>query len=85
MRQMFNQGVQKFFADGSGSMTGFGPQGTLIPAHATVATLPSASVAGNGATMIVTDCTAFTVGALCTGGGSDYMIAVSNGTVWTVH
>jgi hypothetical protein len=46
--------------------------------------LPSASTAGAGATAIVSDANSYTPGT-CTGGGSDYMIAVSNGSVWTVH
>ncbi len=50
----------------------------------TVATLPSATTSGLGAQVIVTDSTTFTPGT-CTGGGSDTMIAVSNGSVWTCH
>jgi hypothetical protein len=49
----------------------------------TVATLPAATV-GAGITVTVTDATSFTPGT-CTGGGSDYMIAVSNGTTWSCH
>jgi hypothetical protein len=56
----------------------------VIP-HYTVATLPSPVTLGLGGTVIVSDCTAYTPGALCTGGGSDVMIGVSNGTNWTVH
>lgn len=51
----------------------------------TVATLPAAATLHSGTQVTVSDCTTFTPGALCTGGGSDYMIAVTNGTVWTVH
>jgi hypothetical protein len=50
----------------------------------TVATLPSASTIGSGAMVVVSDATTFTPGT-CTGGGSDVMIAVSNGTSWTCH
>ena len=57
---------------------------TTLP-HYTVATLPSPVTIGAGGTVVVTDCTAYTVGPLCTGGGSDVMYALSNGTVWTVH
>jgi len=56
----------------------------LTPAKYTVSTLPSASTWGAGATVLVTDAATFTVGA-CTGGGSDTMIAVSNGTSWSCH
>ena len=50
----------------------------------TVSTLPSASTSKRRATVVVTDATTFTVGT-CTGGGSDTMVAVSNGTSWTCH
>jgi len=50
----------------------------------TVATLPSASTAGNGAMIVVSDSTSFTLGT-CTGGGSYTMIAVSNGSSWSCH
>lgn len=46
--------------------------------------LPSAASAGAGATTLVSDSNTFTPG-LCTGGGSDTMIAVSNGANWTCH
>jgi hypothetical protein len=49
----------------------------------TVATLPSAATLGAGAHVVVSD------GAgtppTCTGGGSNYQIALSNGTTWTCH
>ena len=45
--------------------------------------LPSASTVPN-ATAIVTDASTFSVGT-CTGGGSDTMIAVSDGTAWSCH
>jgi len=49
----------------------------------TVATLPSASLLGAGSQVTVSD------GAgtppTCTGGGSNYQIAVSNGTAWSCH
>jgi hypothetical protein len=50
----------------------------------TVAALPSASTSGAGAQVTVTDATTFTPGT-CTGGGSDYMIAISNGSTWSCH
>lgn len=56
----------------------------LSPQPFTVATLPSAATAFAGTTLIVTDSATFTPGT-CTGGGSDYMLAVSNGTTWTCH
>jgi hypothetical protein len=49
-----------------------------------VANLPSASSVKSGTTVVVTDATTFTVGT-CTGGGSDTMLAVSNGTSWSCH
>jgi len=57
---------------------------TTLP-HYTVALLPSPVTIGLGGTVIISDCTAYTPGALCTGGGSDVMVGVSNGTNWTVH
>ena len=51
--------------------------GTGFPA------LPAASLFA-GATVIVTDATSFTPGA-CVGGGSDTMLAVSDGSTWTCH
>jgi hypothetical protein len=50
----------------------------------TIATLPSAATAGAGTQVTVSDATTFTPGT-CTGGGSDYMIAISNGTTWSCH
>ena len=50
----------------------------------TVSTLPSASTVQKGATFTVKDATTFTPGT-CTGGGSDYMLAVSNGSTWSCH
>jgi hypothetical protein len=50
----------------------------------TVATLPAASTLGSGAQVVVSDATTFTPGT-CTRGGSDFMVAVSNGTTWSCH
>lgn len=50
----------------------------------TVSTLPSASTAGAGAMVRVSDASTFTVGT-CTGGGSDFMIAISDGATWSCH
>lgn len=50
----------------------------------TVSALPAASSVAAGLQFIVSDATSFTPGT-CTGGGSDYMIAVSNGTTWSCH
>lgn len=58
--------------------------GPVVLSKFTVSTLPSASTWGAGAMVIVTDATTFTVGT-CTGGGSDTMIAVSNGSTWSCH
>ena len=49
-----------------------------------VGSLPSAATAGAGAMYIVTDAMTFSVGT-CTGGGSDTMVAISNGTSWSCH
>lgn len=57
---------------------------TTLP-HYTVATLPSPVTIGAGGTVVISDCTTTTVGPLCTGGGTNYMLAISNGTVWTTH
>lgn len=48
--------------------------------HYTVATLPSAATAGAGGLVVVSDGNG-TIGT-CGGGGSTYMIAVSNGSSW---
>jgi hypothetical protein len=50
----------------------------------TVAKLPAASYVGANAFVIVTDSASFTPGP-CKGGGSDQMIATSNGKTWTCH
>lgn len=50
----------------------------------TVSTLPAATSLAAGTQVVVTDATSFTPGT-CTGGGSDYMIAVTNGTAWSCH
>lgn len=49
-----------------------------------VSGLPSASSLPAGTQVIVSDATTFTPGT-CTGSGSDYMIAVTNGTTWSCH
>lgn len=49
----------------------------------TVAALPPAA-ANAGVILLVTDASTFTVGS-CTGGGSNTMIAVSDGTAWSCH
>lgn len=56
----------------------------LKTASYTVSGLPSAATAGAGAIVRVSDSTSFTAGP-CTGGGSDTMLAVSDGTSWTCH
>jgi hypothetical protein len=50
----------------------------------TVSTLPSASSLTAGTQVTVSDSTNFTPGT-CTGGGSDYMIAITNGSLWSCH
>jgi hypothetical protein len=50
----------------------------------TCSTLPAAATVGTTKGFLVTDATTYTPGP-CVGGGSDAMIAVSNGTVWSVH
>jgi hypothetical protein len=57
--------------------------GSAVLPSFTVSTLPAASSFTN-ATVIVTDATTFSVGT-CTGGGSDRMLAISDGTNWTCH
>jgi hypothetical protein len=53
--------------------------------HYTVATIPSAAALGAGVAVVVSDCTTTAFGALCTGGGTNYMLAISNGSAWTMH
>jgi hypothetical protein len=50
----------------------------------TVSTLPAASSLAAGTQLTVSDATSFTPGT-CTGGGSDYMIAITNGSSWSCH
>jgi len=59
-----------------------GPTGVSLLPY-TVATLPAAATYAYQE-VIVTDATTYTVGT-CTGGGSDTMLAVSNGTSWSCH
>jgi hypothetical protein len=56
----------------------------LILGTYTVSTLPPASEVGQGALAIVTDALSVAPGD-CSGAGSTYMIAISNGTSWTCH
>jgi hypothetical protein len=50
----------------------------------TVSTLPSASSLPAGTQVVVSDASTFTPGT-CTGGGSDYMIAITSGSAWSCH
>ncbi len=50
----------------------------------TVSTLPAASSLAAGTQLTVSDDTSYTPGS-CTGGGSDYMIAITNGSSWSCH
>ena len=67
---------------GASTGTGYLLSGIALPQF-TVSTLPSAATY-SGVAFLVTDATTFTPGT-CTGGGSDTMIAVSNGTTWSCH
>lgn len=58
--------------------------GTIRPGSFTVATLPSASAVGDGATARVTDATAATYRSVVAGGGSNKINVVSNGTQWLI-
>jgi hypothetical protein len=56
-----------------------------VGAHVyTVSTLPAASSLPAGTQVVVSDATTFTPG-ICTGSGSDYMIAITNGSAWSCH
>jgi hypothetical protein len=50
----------------------------------TVSTLPPASSLPAGTQVIVSDSIGYAPGA-CKGGGSDYMLAISNGSSWSCH
>jgi hypothetical protein len=50
----------------------------------TVSTLPAASSLPAGTQLVVSDAATFTPGT-CTGSGSDYMIAITNGSSWSCH
>ena len=47
--------------------------------------LPAASAVPQWTQLTVKDCTTFTPGLTCGGGGSDPMIAISDGTSWSFH
>jgi len=64
--------------DGTGGAVFAGP--VTLPNY-TVSGLPSATVSGVGAEVVVTDATSFTIGT-CTGGGSDTVLAISSGSAW---
>jgi hypothetical protein len=78
------------FKSSSGTLLGkVGPAGdakypSLHAAVYTVSTLPSASSLTAGTQVTVSDASSFTPGT-CTGGGSDYMIAITNGSTWSCH
>lgn len=55
----------------------------ILPSY-TVATLPSASLAGPGMKVFVTDATATTFASVVTGGGTNGVPAYSDGTNWRV-
>jgi hypothetical protein len=61
-----------------------GTSGDIHPKVYAVASLPSASTIGAGGVLMVSDSSSTTVGT-CTGGGSNYMTAISNGTTWVCH
>lgn len=67
----------------SHGQAGFAPDYLRLKSY-TVSTLPAASNYTGNAMVLVTDATTFTPGT-CTGGGSDIMIAISNGTNWSCH
>lgn len=86
-QQEYLNGLQIFGFSDTGSTRTWRVNSTLGAAtwaQYTVATLPSAVTAAAGAQVTVTDATTFTPGT-CTGGGSDFMIAISNGTTWSCH
>jgi hypothetical protein len=54
--------------------------------HYTAATIPSAVTLGAGATVVVSDCNVMALAStICAGGGTNYMLAISNGANWTMH
>jgi len=59
--------------------------GTAKLTSYTVATLPSASVAGDGAMAFATDATATTAYTVVAGGGSNKVLVISDGTDWIIH
>jgi hypothetical protein len=69
-------------SSGSSGQTAVSLPYPLKIATFTVAALPSASALGAGYTVVVTDAAPSTVGA-CTGGGSNAVVATSNGTTWS--
>lgn len=58
--------------------------GTIRSATYTVASLPSASVAGAGARAAVTDATSLVFASTVAGGGSSFVPVISNGSVWRI-
>jgi hypothetical protein len=50
----------------------------------TFATLPSAAISGVGTHVTISDGSG-AANAACAGGGSNFMLAISNGTTWSCH
>ncbi len=73
-------------ANGGTVTIGAGYGNVIVPAITvvtyTVATLPSSPAKGE--MVVVTDAASFAAGS-CTGGGTDTMLAVYNGSTWTCH
>jgi hypothetical protein len=72
-----------FVHSGSSGSLNVSLPATSIPSS-TIALLPSATLYPAGTVLMVSDATTFTVGA-CVGGGTDTMLAISNGTTWSCH
>lgn len=86
-KQQYLNGIFLFGFSDTGATRTWGinsANGAATWSQYTVATLPTAASAQAGAQVTVTDATTFTPGA-CVGGGSDFMIAISNGTTWSCH
>lgn len=69
------------FGTFAGPLTAASTQTTIY----TVSTLPSAASLPAGTQVTVSDDTGLPTSNTCTGGGSQYAIAITNGTSWTCH
>lgn len=82
--QISNTGVQGVNTSSATTYKLDNQTGGVQPTVYAIASLPAASSLPPGTMLVVNDAASFGTGT-CTNGGSDYMIAVTNGTNWSCH